>query len=167
MIGTEVTVFAALFAAGLGAGVLASFLLALGRGSRVARVIFDLVAPPAVGAIWFFTLRGVASGVFRLYALLAYLVGILAARGIVGTLSKPLSRLLLRVKVPIMSLEKKCADRLDRVLTPLRERRTARKKARAEERTKRAARRAEMRAIGKQRKAHPPVDKGDCTDASG
>jgi len=132
MIRTEITVVAALFGAGLGAGVLASFLLALGRGSRVARAVTDALAPLAAGIVFFFALKGVADGVFRLYSVLAFLLGGVAARWLVGRLSPCLSRGIERAKVPIKSLESKIEERLNRLLAPLREKRAAKKALRAE-----------------------------------
>lgn len=140
MIGTEVAVFAALFGAGLGAGVTASFLLALGQGSRVARAVSDFVTPPVVGLIYFLTLRAVASGVFRLYSLLAFLLGGALARLIVRGIAPYLSRLLDRAKVPIKSLEDRVSAWAERRLAPIRARRDARRAARKAKR-KRAARR--------------------------
>jgi len=135
MIGTEVAVFAALLGAGFGAGVIAAFLLALGRGSRVARAVFDFVTPPLVGVIYFFTLRAAASGVFRLYSAVAFLLGgalaILLARK-----SAPLfSKVFNRAKVPITSLENAVSRRLSSLFAPIAQRCAARKKKRAEKRT--------------------------------
>ena len=105
MIGTEVAVFAALFGSGLGAGLLAAFLLALGGGSRVARAVCDLVTPPVVGVLFFLTLRAVANGVFRLYSVVAFLLGGALAILLARRSAPLLSRVLNRVKVPIKSLE--------------------------------------------------------------
>jgi len=134
MIRTEITVVAVMFGAGLGAGVLASFLLALGRVSRVARAVTDVLAPLAAGAVFFFALKGVADGVFRLYSVLAFLLGGVAARWLVGRLSPCLSRGIERLKVPIKSLESKIEERLNRLLAPLREKRAAKRALRAEKR---------------------------------
>ena len=134
MIETEIFVFVVLFAVGLGAGVLASFFLALGTGSRVARAIFDFLTPIAAGAIFFFALRASANGVFRVYSVVAFLVGMFVAGRIVGRIAPRLSRLVLRAKVPIKSLEKKVDEAWERRLAPLRERRAAKKAARAEKR---------------------------------
>ena len=135
MIGTEVAVFAALFGSGLGAGLLAAFLLALGRGSRVARAVCDLVTPPVVGVLFFLTLRAVANGVFRLYSVVAFLLGGALAILLARRSAPLLSRVLNRVKVPIKSLENRISLRLARFFAPIAQRRAARKKKRAEKRT--------------------------------
>ena len=139
MIGTEVAVFAALFGSGLGAGLLAAFLLALGRGSRVARAVCDLVTPPVVGVLFFLTLRAVANGVFRLYSAVAFLLGGALAILLARRSAPLLSRVLNRVKVPIKSLENRISRRLARLFAPIAQRRAARKKKRAERRAADAA----------------------------
>ena len=135
MIRTEISVFVALFAAGCGAGVLASFLLALGSGSRVARAVTDALAPIAVGVIFFFALKGAASGVLRLYSVLAFLLGGASARWIVGRTAPALFRAIERAKVPIKSLEEKLSKRIDRRLAPLRDRRAVKRALLMERRT--------------------------------
>ena len=134
MIGTEVAVFAALFGAGLGAGLLAAVLLALGRGSRIARAVCDLVTPPVVGVLFFLTLRAVASGVFRLYSAVAFLLGGTLAILLARRSAPLLSRMLNRAKVPIKSLENRVSRRLSRLFAPIAQRRAARKKKRVERR---------------------------------
>jgi len=146
MIRTEIAIFVALFASGLGAGMLASFLLALGRGSRVARAIFDAVTPLAVGAIYFFALKGAASGVFRLYSALAFLLGGSAAWWIVGRISPYLSRAISRLKVPIKSLEDKLSERIYRRFSPFRKKRAAKRAIRAARRKEKTTPKTHARA---------------------
>ena len=134
MIGTEISVFVALLLSGLGTGVLACFLLALGGGSRSARAIFDFLTPLSAGAIFFFALLSFAGGVFRLYSAVAYLLGLVLGRRLVGRTSPWLSRLVKRAKVPIKSLEKKVENVAKRLFSPWVVRYAAKKAERKEKR---------------------------------
>ena len=146
MIRTEITVVVALFAAGLGAGLIASFLLALGRGSRVARAVSDGLAPLMAGAVFFFALKGAADGIFRLYSVLSFLLGVGAAHRIAKKAAPLFLRVVERLKVPIKSLENKVSEHLDRRFAPLREKRAAKRILRAEKRTALLAEREKKRA---------------------
>ena len=134
MIETELAVFVATFLAGMLAGTVASFLLALGRGSKAARAIFDFLTPLAVGALYFFALRRFASGVFRLYSLVAFSLGVFLSFRLLKRLSPLLLKILSRLKVPIRSLENAFSAGANRLLRPLRERRERRREERGRRR---------------------------------
>ena len=147
MIVTEIAVFAACFAAGLLSGFVAAFLLTLGEGSRPSRAVFDFLTPLVVGVVYFFTLRLFASGVFRLYSLVAFLLGGLLSRRILKALSPFLCRVLKRVIVPIKSLEKLISARVERWFSPLKRRIAARRDRRREKKREARAIRAQKRTL--------------------
>ena len=147
MILTEIAVFAACFAAGLLSGFVAAFLLTLGEGSRPARAIFDFLTPLVMGIVYFFTLRRFASGVFRLYSLVAFLLGGLLSRRILKMLSPFLRRTAKRVIVPIKSLERRVSVRVGKWVLPLKRRLSSRCDRLREKRDSVRAYRAQKRAI--------------------
>ena len=132
MIPTECATFAAMFVAGGVAGIVARLLLTLGGGSRVARAIFDCLTPFVVGAIWVYALYLSAGGVFRLYRLVAYLLGGIAAQYLLRRYSPILRRFARKVILPV----KGCAEGVERRVAawtePLRERVRERRRMRAE-----------------------------------
>ena len=149
MIRTECVLFLSMMAGGCVAALVATILLTLGRASRVARVVFDLLTPLAVGAIFFYSLYLASDGVFRLYALLAFLLG--------GGLFRRLYRLVLpwikkaiaALSVPIKSLENAISERL----APIRERRMQRRQIRAEKRARAREERRALRLAERERRA--------------
>jgi len=122
-------------------------LLTLGEGSRPARAIFDFLTPLALGVVYFFTLRFVASGVFRLYSLVAFLLGGLLSRRILKALSPFLRRAAKRVIVPIKSLENLISARVERWFSPLKRRIAARRDRRREKKREARALRAQKQAL--------------------
>ena len=147
MIVTEITVFVACLAAGLLSGFVAAFLLTLGEGSRPSRAVFDFLTPLALGVVYFFTLRFVASGVFRLYSLVAFLLGGLLSRRVLKAISPLLRRVLKRVIVPIKSLERRISSRVGRWVLPLKRRIAYRRDRRREKRREACAVRAQKRTL--------------------
>lgn len=103
MILDECLTFALTFGAGVIGGIAATFLLALGRGSRVARAVFDFLTPPVVGAIFFFALFS-SGGVLRWYSFVAFLLGGALQRLLHKKLSPFLRRAAKKLLVPIKSL---------------------------------------------------------------
>ena len=142
MIRAECAVFLAMLVGGLLAGSTATLFFAFGRASRVARAIFDFLTPIAVGAIFFFSLELSAEGVFRVYALVAFLSGILLRRLIHRKIAPWERRVARKILVPIKSLEESLEKRIATLLAPLRERWRARREAVREKREKRRAERA-------------------------
>jgi len=143
MILTECLTFAVMFAAGTLAGVIASGLLLFGKGSAVARAIFDFLAPLAVGAIFFFALLFSAKGEFRLYSALAFAVGMVASRLLLRRFSPALRRLARKVILPIKSLAYALEDKVSEKFAPIimrlraaKERRKVLRSVRREERQK-------------------------------
>ena len=118
MIVTECAVFFTMFTAGAAATGLATCLLALGRASNAARAVFDFLTPLVVGAAFFFALQLSSSGVFRLYAAVAFCLGEAAFYVLFKKASPYIKRLLLKAAVPIQSLENK----VDKIVLPLAER---------------------------------------------
>lgn len=106
MILEECLTFALMFASGVIAGITATFLLLLGKGSRVARAVFDFLTPPAVGAIFFFALMLSSGGVLCWYAPVAYALGGAVQQLVHKRLSPILCCLVKKLIVPIKSLEK-------------------------------------------------------------
>ena len=141
MILTECAVFAAMFAAGGAAAMIASALLALGVASRVARAVFDFLTPLVVGAVFFFSLYFSSGGVFRLYALGAFLLGGVLARLLLKKFSPWLRRLLARALVPIKSLEMA----VEKLFRPIAECLARQKEKRREARRVMAEKRAQKR----------------------
>ena len=146
MIKTQCAVFAAMFAAGLLAEMLSAFLLLLGRSSKPARALFDLLAPLSVGTLYFFFLYLSASGAFRFYSFLAFVLGFAAARYLLQRFSPRLRHVAKRVFLPIKSLNDKLELRVSALFAPLakrlKEKGEARKAKREEKRKRRAAERS-------------------------
>ena len=157
MIETEIAVFALLFAAGVLSGAVAVFLLALGRGSRVARAIFDFLTPLVMGAVYFFALRYFASGVFRLYSLIAFLLGAGVSRRVSRALSPFLRKALQKAKVPIKSLERRVSCRVGALISPIKNRvkeyRLVKKEKARKARTERRQRKEILRREKQKKKA--------------
>lgn len=141
MILTECAVFSAMLLAGGAAAILASALLALGGASRVARALFDLLTPPAVGAVFFLALYLSAGGVLRLYAVLAFLLGGAGARFLLKKFSPALKRLLVKASVPIKSLERG----VEKLFRPVTERLEAWRRRRLENAMRRKQKREKKR----------------------
>ena len=142
MIAGEVAVFLSMFAGGTIAGVIAIFLLTLGRGSRAARAVFDSLAPLAVGVIFFFSVYDSSGGVFRLYSLVAFTFGIIVVSALYRRSLPIFRRALCRIIVPIKSLER----RVEQLFDPLKKKWKARIAAGREKRKEKRAFRAEKRA---------------------
>ena len=158
MIATEIAVFAACLAAGVLTGFVSAFLLTLGEGSRPARAIFDFLTPLFAGGVFFLTLHRFASGVFRLYSLFAFLLGVLLSRRVLKRLSPTIRRALKRVILPIKSLEKRLSARFGRLILPLKRRLASRRDRRREKRrVLRAAREQERK--NRQRKKSEKRDR--------
>ena len=104
MIRGELFTVVSLFAAGAVAGIAATFLLALGKGSRGARAVFDFLTPPIVGAIFFFALMLSSDGEIRWYAFVAFALGGTAQRLLHKKLSPFLCRIAKKLILPIKSL---------------------------------------------------------------
>ena len=142
MIRTECVIFLSMAAGGAIAALLATFFLALGKASRVARAVFDFLTPIAVGGIFILSLYLSSDGAFRLYAFAAFIVG----GGIFRALylrSRPLFRKVINaLVVPIQSLER----RIDARLEPIRQRRATKRRERREKRLAARAVAAERRA---------------------
>ncbi len=152
MILTECAVFFSMLVAGGAAAVAATALLALGGSSRLSRVVFDFLTPLAVGAVFFFALYLFAGGVFRLYAVLAFLSGWVGARLLLKKFSPVLKRIFLRAAVPITSFERKMEKLFSPVTERLKKRRETRLRRRAENAIRRAEKRAEHRLLRAERK---------------
>ena len=131
MIRAECAIFFSMMLCGMAATAVATLFLTLGSASKVARAVFDFLTPIVVGVFFFFSLYISSSGVFRLYALLAFLIGGAVFRALYRRFRPTLKRILCRMIVPIKSLEKAISERLE----PLR-RHIASKRAAARERRK-------------------------------
>ena len=140
MIAGECVVFFSMFVGGMLAAAVAIFFLTLGRASKVARAIFDILSPLAAGVIFFFSLYDVSGGVFRIYALVAFLVGGVAFRAIYMKSLPTIKRILRRIIVPMKSLENKVKSRFDPYRKRWEARMDALRKKRAEERAARIER---------------------------
>lgn len=145
MILAEAAVFFSMLAGGAAAGLIATTLLELGGASRVARCVFDFLAPLAVGAAFFFSLYLSSGGVFRLYALIAFFLGGGLFCFVYRRLRPRLKRVIYRFVVPIKSLEKRFEERL----LPLREKR-------AKRREEGLVRRAEKRRLAAEKRKKRP-----------
>ena len=152
MIANECAIFAALFCAGLLAELLSAALLTLGKGSKVARAVFDFLTPIAVGAIYFFALRFSALGVFRVYTVVAFVLGGLAARWGLGKCSPALRRFARKVVLPIKSLEESLEKRVSDRLLPLRKRREERRRTRLAAREEKREAREKARLLERKKK---------------
>ena len=148
MIVAECSVFLIMLAGGMVAAFVATFFLALGGASKAARCVFDLLTPIAVGGIFLLFLYLSSSGVFRAYALLAYVFGGALFKWLYHLIRPYLKKLLCRLIVPIKSLE----ERVERRLLPLREKRERR-------RTERRLRREEKRRLVAEEKAKRRLEK--------
>lgn len=159
MIVAECSVFLTMLAGGMVAAFFATLFLALGGASKAARCVFDLLTPIAVGGVFLLFLYISSSGVFRVYALVAFLLGGALFRWLYRLVRPSLKKLLCRLIVPIKSLE----DRVERRLLPLREKRERRRAERrllreekrrhhAEEKAKRRLEKQEKRRIKEEKK---------------
>ena len=149
MIVGECLIFLTMVAGGVVAALLATLCITLGRASRVAECVFDFLTPLVIGAIFFFSLQISSGGVFRLYALAAFLLGGGLFRAIYRRSLPLLRRIIRRLIVPIQSLEIAISARLE----PYRERREKKRAERAKRREERKALRAEARGERKREKA--------------
>ncbi len=149
MIKAECWIFLSMLAGGALAGAVATALFTLGRASKVSKCTFDFLTPLIVGAIFLVSSYLASGGVFRLYALLAFLLGGWLFSLLYRLLLPYIKRVISRLIVPIKSLE----DRINARLEPLREKKRARRALRAEEREERRRRKEEKRAKERAEKA--------------
>ena len=150
MISGECVVFFSMFAGGMIAGMITVFFLTLGGASKAARAVFDILTPLAVGAVFFFSLYDASGGVFRIYALVAFLLGGGVFFALYAKFHPVIKRILRRAIVPIKSLQSK----VDKHFEPIRKRREKRLKAMREKRAEKkaiSAARAEKRRADKAR----------------
>lgn len=130
MIRAECLIFLSMLAGGGVAAAVATIFLTLGRASKVSRCIFDFLTPLAVGVIYLVAGYLSSGGVFRFYALLAFLFGGWLFRLLYRRSLPYIKSIIRRLIVPIKSLENKVDARLE----PLREKRRKRRALRAEKR---------------------------------
>jgi len=150
MILGECAVFAAMFAAGATAGVIAVFLDVLGRSGRAARVVTDVLTAAEMGVAYFFALYHAACGVFRLYSLAAFLLGIYLDHRVCKRFSPTFRRAMRKILTPIILSYDRMAAKWEERLRPFREKRAAR---RAEQRAIRMEKRDRRRALREEKKA--------------
>lgn len=126
---------------GAAAGVAASVLNVLGRGSKAARAIADVLIASAFGAAYFFGLYFAASGEFRAYSLAAFALGGGVSLSLCARVYPFVRRAARRVISPLISLEKRLENRVEKRLSPYREKYRAKKAAAKEKREKRREKR--------------------------
>ena len=141
MILAETAIFFSMLAGGFVAALIATFFNELGGAGKVARCVFDFLAPLAVGGVFFLSLYLSAGGVLRLYEGVAFFLGGGVFRFIYRRVRPCLKRLIYRLAVPIKSLERRIEERL----LPLREKRAKRKESSREKRAQKRRLKAERR----------------------
>ena len=147
MILTECAVFSAAFLAGMIAAAFTMLFAALGGASKVARAVFDFLTPLVAAGIFFLSAYLSTGGVFRFYFLAAFVLGGVAFSAVYKKCRPLLKRLILRVSVPILSLENAVA----RLLSPLAERLKQGKERRAKRRSEARRLRLKKREINREK----------------
>lgn len=144
MILEECCIFLRMFAAGLLAGTIARILSLLGSASQPARAVTDALIAAEMGAFYFLTLYMTACGVFRVYSLAAFALGIAFMLFLLKKLSPTLRKAAKRVLSPLLKGLFKLESSFEKRLSPLRKKLEERKRKRREK--------AEARALLRQKK---------------
>ena len=156
MILGECAVFAAMFAAGAAAETIAFCLNVFGKVGRAARVVTEVLTAAVMGIFYFLTLYHAASGVFRLYSTVAFLLGVYVAYRLCRRLAPAIRRGIRRVLLPLLLAYNRASAQFAERIRPFREkteaRRENRRARRVEKRGKRLAVRAERRKEKRDRK---------------
>ena len=160
MILEECAVFLEMLAAGLTAGVFARLLHLFGSASPSARIVFDACIAAESGALYFLSLYFSAGGVFRLYSLIAFFLGIFLALSLLLRFSPLLRRIAAKALRPLLKGYRKVESSLEKRLRPLLERREAKRRKRREKRESARLLRREKRAAIQAKKQEVRGEKG-------
>ena len=132
MILGECGVFIKMLTAGLAAGLLARSLHILGSASRSARFVCDALIAVETGAAYFLSLYLSAGGVFRLYSLAAFLLGVFLSLSLLLRFSPFLRRFAAKALSPLLKGYRKVEKSLEKRLRPFFEKREAKRRKRHE-----------------------------------